>query len=484
MSGFADRRSPPIASDGAARQGSEPSVGRRTLVEQARLAADHGGASEVPPHPAPGTPNVTAPADTSTTAPTLPHYDMIRNAFRRRDLSQATAEGRTRGGDSASGAASRWVSALRSLLDPQARARFDQIAADRSAQEVMELYDGDLSRATRELGSTASTAPPDTAERYTVGELPPWGPARWTYFEDPANWTAERAALQNRLLAKAKAQAALFAEHLAGSPPTLFAMRGNTAAGKTRAVTTNVAELAGPMQATKELPYRSLNPDNFKLDLMRETPGATYHDVHAEAATLADRLEKELLQLRTSDGQPASMLIDKRLLFPSEVKSYAQLAQQTGRRFVLFDVDAGLEDSLIGVLERVAGGPDPLTPFQVVADGFKAVRDNRPEVRALFEAAEFGEYRLYGTTPTGTRVEVLSMINGVTTVKNPEMYQNAVDPPELALGRAKITRETSEHITRNLGADRAVKIRGLLARYEGWTWKSALDAHSREMTPQ
>jgi hypothetical protein len=35
-------------------------------------------------------------------------------------------------------------------------------------------------------------------------------------------------------------------------------------------------------------------------------------------------------------------------------------------------------------------------------------------------------------------------------------------------------------MTASLSPERAAKIRGILEQYEGWTWKAALDAHSRE----
>ena len=380
----------------------------------------------------------------------------------------------------ASPMAERWVEHLNTQLDPDARVRLRESSKGKSAQEVMDDYGGDLDAASRRLGSKAAMHSPDTADKFTVGELPKSGPARWAYLEDPRHWTSERAALHDRLIENAKAQARAFADKFVGKEPTLFAMRGNTAAGKTRAVSANVAELAEPMAQTKDLPHRAINPDNFKADLIKATPGATSTDVHSESSMLAGRLESEMLGMRTADKKPASMLIDKRLVGVDDVRAYANMAKATGRRFVLFDVDAPLEQSLVGVLERVPGGSDPLPPFDVIDGGFAAARRNRAAVIEIFNDPTVGSYHLYGTTPDGQRVESVSIAGGVQTVKNRQLRDLAIGQATESLATTRITSRSIAEFTGSLSPERAPKIRAVLERYEGWTWKSALDAHSQE----
>jgi hypothetical protein len=199
---------------------------------------------------------------------------------------------------------------------------------------------------------------------------------------------------------------------------------------------------------------------------------------------LSGRLERELLGMQTSDGKPASMLIDKRLPSIGDVRDYAQMAKDSGRKFVLYDVDAPLEDSLVGVLDREPGGTDPLPPFDIVAGGFQSVRENRMAVRDLFSEPGFGEYHLYGTRPNGDRVEIASIKDGKLTVSDPELYAVAMQPPEASLATTRITRDTIDAITSHLSPERAARIRGILEKYEGWTWKAALDAHSRDKPPE
>jgi hypothetical protein len=210
----------------------------------------------------------------------------------------------------------------------------------------------------------------------------------------------------------------------------------------------------------------------------------TSTQVHSESSMLATRHEKQLADLTTSDGAKGDILIDKRLATVGDVQAYAKMAKDTGRKFVLYDVDAPLETSLAGVLERVPGGADPLPPFDVVSGGFKAVRSNRQGVIEMFTSdPAFGDYVLYGTTPSGQRIEIATVSAGKLTVKNDDLFAlaiadgtNAAD----ALAKQRITSAAIDEIIRDLPADRAAKVGAILRKYEGWTWKAALDAHSVE----
>jgi hypothetical protein len=369
-----------------------------------------------------------------------------------------------------------------------AQAQLDAQRKTQSSQQLMDLFQGDIDAAVHALIKPGVEPPPplkDTVEELCLGPVPARGNARWDYIENPANWPPERAKLHEALLAKAKAQAQVFADAVRTGEPKLYAMRGNTAAGKTRAVTT-VPELAGAMNATKDLPYRAINPDAFKPDLMTATPGKTSSQVHSEASMLATRLEKELAGLKTSDGKElGSILIDKRLATLEEVRKYIALAKQTGRKFMLYDIDAPLEVSLAGVLERLPEGADPLPPFDIVADGFAAVRNNRDDVMKLFESdPTLGTYELYATTAQGARIKVATVQGG----QAPEPIDQALFKQLTAktsdqvamLAQMRITDQAIEDLIKDLPAERQAKVRDALKKYEGWTWKSALDAHSLE----
>jgi hypothetical protein len=388
-------------------------------------------------------------------------------------------------------AADDWIGHLRAQLAPDAQARLDLELKTKTPQQVMDGFHGDVGTATTTLSTPGGEKAPalkDTVDDFCIGQVPRSGPDRWSYIENPAHWTPARAKLHDGLIAKAKAQAQQFADAAQKGEPTLYAMRGNTAAGKTRAVSGGVEDLKGPMAATKELPHRSVNPDNFKADLIAATPGMTSTQVHSESSMLATRLERELTTMKTSDGKElGSILIDKRLAGLDDVQHYAQMAKDSGRKFVLYDVDAPLEVSLAGVLERVPGGADPLPPFDVVAGGFKAVRNNRDGVVKLFQSdPTLGTYELYATNAQGTRVKIATISGGNTAITDAELFAQVtapVDQQAIMLGNTQITDQAIQNMTKDLPTDRQAKVSGILKKYEGWTWKSALDAHSLEKPP-
>lgn len=383
-----------------------------------------------------------------------------------------------------------WIAHLKQQLNAEGRVDLDAQLKVRTPQQIMDSFDGDFALAIEHLSKPGGDKPAplqDTVDMFGVGTIPKSGPPRWKYIEDATNWKPERAALHDRLIEKAKEQALAFADAVQKGEPTLYAMRGNTAAGKTRAVGANVGELAGAMTATKDLPHRSVNPDNFKADLIAATPGMTSTQVHSESSMLATRLERELLAMKTSDGKElGSILIDKRLAGIGDVQMYAKMAKDSGRKFVLYDVDAPLEVSLAGVLERQPGGADPLPPFEIVAGGFTSVRNNRGAVIDFFSDGSVGNYTLFGTRPSGQRVEIANIVGGKLTVIDENLYKVArANGDEIAelLAKKRITSQSIDELVAELPSDRQAKVGAILRKYEGWTWKSALDAHSVEKPP-
>jgi Bacterial SH3 domain/Zeta toxin len=325
----------------------------------------------------------------------------------------------------------------------------------------------------------------ETVEVYTVGEIPKGGAQRWLALEEPKNWTPARQALHNELLSKAKLQSKAFAEAAKGEPPTIYAMRGNTAAGKSRAVKGNIPELEAPVNATPNMPHRAVNPDNFKADLYKAQPevSLTSTQVHSESSTLASMLQKELVNMKTSDGKMGSMLIDKRLASVADVQDYAALAKSTGRKLNVYDVDAPLEVSLAGVLERVPGGADPVPPFQIVADGFTAVRINRMAVVEFFENnPNLGKYELFGTKTNGAKVKIAEIVNGQRKVFDQQLFSEVTASPgdySKILAKKQITSEAIGNLVQNLPSERAKTVRSILEPYIGKTWEQALNEHSQ-----
>jgi hypothetical protein len=323
-----------------------------------------------------------------------------------------------------------------------------------------------------------------TTELYTRGPIPPRGPLRWAHLAVAAHWQPERLKLHDRLIGEATSGALKFAEAVerAQLPPTLFALRGNTAAGKTYMAKKSHPVLADALKASGGAGV--INPDAFKPAL-RDHSGPTRPSserVHGESCVLADRLEEELKPMKTPSGAPASMLVDKRLAQPGEIGAYLEMAEQTGRKMELCDIDAPLERSLAGVLMRTPEGDDPVPPYLAIAHGFTGVRGNRLDViDKLLDKPDLGNYQLFGTTEDGSKVKVASVENGELCIHEPQLYERITAPESAAVGFVGDRVIDAALIERLAGGiddpQRAAGLRAALQRYEGMTWAQAVDAH-------
>ncbi|WP_235492113.1 XopAJ/AvrRxo1 family type III secretion system effector zeta toxin [Paracidovorax avenae] len=322
-------------------------------------------------------------------------------------------------------------------------------------------------------------------EIFGLGELPPPGQARWDYLAHPQTWRPERRELHYRLIGEAKVAARDFAEVIerGGHPPTLFALRGNTAAGKTRMATQAIPVLATALKESGGA--GCINPDIFKNSLAK-TPGRpkfTSAQVHAESCILADRLEEEIRWQKTASGAATSMLVDKRLAGAHEIDAYIEMAQETGRKIELCDIDAPLEQSLMGVLQRKPEGDAPRPPYVAVANGFSAVRGHRLDVIDKFLSnPALGSYHLFGTVGNGSKAMVASVVNGELSIHDPQLYE-AITAPQGAqagnTGDQVIDAVLIDRLTKGIDDPaRAMDARTALERYAGMTWSNALATHS------
>jgi hypothetical protein len=199
---------------------------------------------------------------------------------------------------------------------------------------------------------------------------------------------------------------------------------------------------------------------------------------------LAGKFEDSLKTIKTSDDtELGSILIDKRLARLEDVQHYAKMAEETGRKLNLYDVDAPLEVSLAGVLERIPGSNDPLPPYHIIADGFRDIRNYRRDVVKFFQDnPNLGKYELYGTLPDGTKIKVAEVNQGELRVLDENMYREitakAEDLPEITAQKI-ISPELIDTLTTSLSSERATTVRKVLTPFIGKTWKQALGEHSR-----
>src|SRR5690606_18555782 len=204
--------------------------------------------------------------------------------------------------------------------------------------------DGDLTPSG--VADTAATSYAD--RRQLLGEQPGTttaeafatvDPTNRAALLDPDSWIPERRELHNRLVDHAVSQARAFHEGIGGDP-AIYAMRGNTAAGKTRAIR-NVDGIGDVITALEAGGHPTINPDNFKVDLINADPDLTLssNQVHTESSVLARRAQEQLLGAVNEQGDPLSFVLDKRFGLTNDVKQLHSDALASGRQLHLYDVD-------------------------------------------------------------------------------------------------------------------------------------------------
>jgi len=221
-----------------------------------------------------------------------------------------------------------------------------------------------------------------THEAYTYGDITDLpGAQRKAYLNEPSNWTEERQLLHAEIVTKELEKARALSERLGDKAPTIYALRGNTAAGKTTLV-----KGAPKFQRSIDIngePSGAINPDTYKEQLKSSErvfgrEQITHFQSHNEGAMLARRIKKAIA------NSDSSMIIDQRLNEAKDIVDLLQESEKTGKKLELLDIDSPLELSLVRVLSRKPGGTDPIPPFNAIAEGYDGVRKNR---LALTEAA-------------------------------------------------------------------------------------------------
>lgn len=323
-----------------------------------------------------------------------------------------------------------------------------------------------------------------TPEAYTYGDIESMkGPGLKSFLSEKSNWTEERQLLHDRILANELNKAAALSGRMGDPEPTIYALRGNTAAGKTTRVKSDPT-FQRAIDANGE-PAGAINPDIYKEQLKSEEivfgrQKITHFQSHNEGSMLARRIKKEIAE---SDS---SMIIDQRLNEAKDIEDLIAESDKTGKKLKFLDVESPMESSLIRVLARKPGGADPLPPFIAVAEGYEGVRKNRA---ALVEAARSNpaieNYILYAADEKGQSVKVAEKIGDQIVV--PEEYQKYYDQAlngdtestveqlrTQVIDEAYLARAKSEL---NL-PDFQIKA---LEKYQGKTFEEALAEHSRQI---
>ncbi|MEI6054295.1 MAG: zeta toxin family protein [Candidatus Saccharibacteria bacterium] len=341
----------------------------------------------------------------------------------------------------------------------------------------------------RSFGSISS------CEAFTYAEELPQGSELWDYLNEPDNWLPERRELHQLIVDKEYALAQQLSERLGDEDPTIYILRGNTAAGKTTAVRNN-ATFSKALDTNGEA-SGSINPDTYKTTIkMNEADGdvqtVSHYQTHNEGAMISQKISDKI-----ADSE-SSMVIDKRMSREDDIKDMIDLAIEKNKKVKILDVDVPLELSLVRVLQRKIGGEAPNVPFFAVAAGYSEIRKSRSKVLQMIEGNDnVQDYTLNVADETGKSIEVLKKVNGVLVqnegtddlLAESRDYMNVNE----TIDRLANTVITDEYI--NSYIDRVLKdnpdkdtygnsIRVALKKYEGKTLKEALDIRANTLNDE
>ncbi|MEI6054016.1 MAG: zeta toxin family protein [Candidatus Saccharibacteria bacterium] len=191
-------------------------------------------------------------------------------------------------------------------------------------------------------------------------------------FDNPENWDSLRRELHLSVFNDAAKEAASLSERLKNNnpKPTIYVLRGNTAAGKTRALKSSHEMFKGILDEHGHA-TGAINPDSYKYKLRQGHKDISAFQVHEEGSMIGRKVEKHLADKETS------IVLDKRNETTEDIDAIMNNAAETERNVRMLDVDVPLEVSLVGVLMRERGGEDPNVPFSAAMEGFVGIRANR-----------------------------------------------------------------------------------------------------------
>jgi hypothetical protein len=266
-----------------------------------------------------------------------------------------------------------------------------------------------------------------TFEAFTVQLLEVNHPDLRKVLEDPSVWIPERAALHERVIGEELRKCIALSASLNDPQPTIYGLRGNTAAGKTTALKQN-PRFHNMIGLNGEL-IGAINPDTYKFALRIEDSRdgiffTNSSQVHVEGAMLAKKIADLAHELQSS------IIIDKRMSTVDEVEELLSSAERRGKRVELLDIDASLELTLVRVLCRKIIGIDPVMPFNPLVSGFEDIRKNRLSlILSACLRGSINTYTLFSSTPKGTADVVGKKVGGKFKVEDGahELFVNLID---------------------------------------------------------
>lgn len=168
------------------------------------------------------------------------------------------------------------------------------------------------------------------------------------------------------------------AERKLGIPPTIYALSGISAAGKTTAC--KKVGFPGMIYETKENgekgdPIGTLATDNSKSYLWMA--GGSCDQIHAESSMMMRKIDKRWSQYVAEKGGDCSEVRDRTFSEQKDVEEIIKNAQETGRNINDLDIDVPFVVSAVGVMMRPKGSHEPHPAFKYLSDNYISMKETR-----------------------------------------------------------------------------------------------------------
>jgi hypothetical protein len=308
------------------------------------------------------------------------------------------------------------------------------------------------------------------------------------YLRIRQNWLPERRILHREIVREQRQASDSLSKRFEalGRQPTIYCLRGNTAAGKMTTMRTH-ERLKPAIDPQTGEPSGVINPDLYKTILRqferREGELMLSHQqVHYEGVAIGETLEDLLMR---SD---LTVIIDRRLAEDREVDKYIENAKTYGKKLEIIDIDAPLELSLSSVLTRGPEDEDPRTRFEIISEGYINIRGFREAIIRRAESVSSTErypeisYYVLFCRDENHILEIAEVLHGELTVKDQTLFDLAIDKDNLSIvevDRVKAINISDYYIRKTLhkfnDRDFKQKLRKSLSLHKGKMLDRAID---------
>lgn len=316
-----------------------------------------------------------------------------------------------------------------------------------------------------------------TAEAYTYSLDPKLYADRnrlLAYLKNEAHFIPERHRDHYVVLLNATIEMMNMSRRYNDEKPTIYAVRGNTATGKTFACNNDHLFKKGLVggEATG-----ALNPDTVKSELRKNVFGITNQQIHNEGAAISEKLIGELKKKAIN----SSLVLDARLAESSLVVDLTHVAKSKQGDFKLLDIEAPLLISCCRVLKRNIK-KDPCVPFLPIVNGYLMIRKNRENVLKEVETNPvIVHYNLMVTLPDGTSGVAAIKKEGKFEVVNQSLFEASIASPSEAEIQAVGNRIIDQALIEELQKASPHEKWDHLNQFKGKTIQEALDARALEV---